>query len=228
MNDKYKILTIAYFEKLRSFCQDIFSKHGKNTIIIALVFFFIGGIASYLLFAMPLQAEISRLQKQVEQYQAIIDSNPADEMISDEVRTETQIQYVPKEIIHYIDASGHDQTALEKTDVQMKVSPPDVYVKYNGTSYKMAGISGETQKFQNGKVVGEVTTNSTLDVSSIVNKEVERELKDHQPHFNYGGYVTNRGLLGSLGYENNYKEAGIIFKITNPEDFYGIGYKYHF
>lgn len=71
----------------------------------------------------------------------------------EKVVTQTQVAYVPKETIVYKDANGNTVTAKESTDVQADIAQPKVGVKVNGKDYKFELLQGETQKFENGKVL---------------------------------------------------------------------------
>ncbi len=62
------------------------------------------------------------------------------------VETETQIQYVAKEI--------NPMTGQkENTDLEANISQPKIGVKVNGKDHEFDLIQGETQKFENGKIV---------------------------------------------------------------------------
>ena len=71
----------------------------------------------------------------------------------EKVVTQTQVAYVPKETIVYKDANGNTITAKEATDVQADIAQSKVGVKVNGKDYKFDLLQGETQKFQDGKVL---------------------------------------------------------------------------
>ena len=62
------------------------------------------------------------------------------------VETETKLQYVEKEINHL---TGQK----ENTDFQANISRPKIGVKVNGQDHEFDLLQGETQKFENGKIV---------------------------------------------------------------------------
>lgn len=144
--------------------------------------------------------------------------------IQTDTKTVTQIAYVPKETVIYKDAVGNSVVGTEKTDVQLNVQPPNVYVKYNGKDYQMPGVVGETSKFEKGKFVGEVSTSAVLDVTELVEKEVARRKK----HFSFGSYATNKGLAVSAGYINKNTEFKAIAIVPDLEKFYGAGIELKF
>ena len=77
-----------------------------------------------------------------------------------EVKGDTVIKYVEKEV-------------PAAPDVQVVASAPTITVDYNGQKTELAGITGETQKFEKGQLKVEQTTNATLDVTPIVKREVD-------------------------------------------------------
>lgn len=77
-----------------------------------------------------------------------------------QTQAKTQIQYVEKE-------SKHD------ADVQITKEKPQVVVDYNGQQTKFDTLDNETQKFDKGKLQVDQTSKVTLDVTPIVQKEVQ-------------------------------------------------------
>lgn len=151
--------------------------------------------------------------------------------IATEASTKTQIQYVPKETIVYKDlVTGKDVVAKEDTDVDLSVAPPSVSMKYNGNNYKLDGIVGENNKFEDGKLVGQVSTNATIDVTQIVNSEVNKRLKEDEKNVSLGGYLTNKGFVASVGVIKNKGnlEYKIIGKVPEVNEFYGAGLEIKF
>ena len=82
----------------------------------------------------------------------------------EKVVTQTQVAYVPKETVIYKDANGNAVTAKEATDVQADIAQPKVGVKVNGKYYKFDLLQGETQKFQDGKVLMTQTSDIALKI----------------------------------------------------------------
>ena len=77
-----------------------------------------------------------------------------------ETEAKTQIQYVEKE-------------TSQDADVQITKEPPQVVVDYNGQQTKFDTLDNETQKFDKGKLQVDQTSKVTLDVTPIVQKEVQ-------------------------------------------------------
>ena len=77
-----------------------------------------------------------------------------------ETEAKTQIQYVEKE-------------TPQDADVQITKEPPQVVVDYNGEQTKFDTLDNETQKFDKGKLQVDQTSKVTLDVTPIVQKEVQ-------------------------------------------------------
>lgn len=93
-------------------------------------------------------------------------------VVKTETKTVTQMAYVPKETIIYRDSAGQTTTVQEKTDVELTVPAPALYMKYNNQLFEMQGITGEKTKFEQGKLTGEINSSATIDVTELVNKEV--------------------------------------------------------
>lgn len=93
-------------------------------------------------------------------------------VIKTETKTVTQMAYVPKETIIYRDSTGQTTAVQEKTDVELTVPAPALYMKYNNQLFEMQGITGEKTKFEQGKLTGEINSSATIDVTDLVNKEV--------------------------------------------------------
>ena len=77
-----------------------------------------------------------------------------------ETQAKTEIQYVEKE-------------TPQDADVQITKEPPQVVVDYNGEQTKFDTLDNETQKFDKGKLQVDQTSKVTLDVTPIVQKEVQ-------------------------------------------------------
>ena len=82
----------------------------------------------------------------------------------EKIVTQTQVAYVPKETIVYKDANGNTVTTKEATDVQADIAQPKVGVKVNGKDYKFDLLQGESQKFQDGKVLMTQTSDIALKI----------------------------------------------------------------
>lgn len=82
----------------------------------------------------------------------------------EKVVAQTKVAYVPKETIVYKDVNGNVVTAKEATDVQADIAQPKIGVKVNGKDYKFDLLQGETQKFQDGKVLMTQTSDISFKV----------------------------------------------------------------
>ena len=80
--------------------------------------------------------------------------------------TKTEVQYVPKE-------STHD------ADVQITSHKPQVVVDYNGQQTKFATLDNEQQKFDKGKLKVEQESKTVLDVTPIVQREVQTAVEQN-------------------------------------------------
>lgn len=76
-----------------------------------------------------------------------------------EVKGDTQVVYVPKK-------------SPSDADVSIMNPAPVVVMEYNGQEYKMPTVQGETHKFDKGKLDVEQSSKTTLDVTPIVEREV--------------------------------------------------------
>ena len=76
-----------------------------------------------------------------------------------EVKGDTVIQYVEKE-------------SPQDADVEITSPAPVVSVSYNNQKTELEGVANETQKFDKGKLTVEQKTETTLDVTPIVDREV--------------------------------------------------------
>lgn len=78
-----------------------------------------------------------------------------------EVKDKTEVSYVPK-------------VGNESTDVEVNKALPQVTVKVNGVVTELPLVQGETQKFQNGKVVLDQSTALNVDVTAEVATQVQQ------------------------------------------------------
>lgn len=84
--------------------------------------------------------------------------------------TKTEVQYVYKE-------------TPQDADVQIKTQPQQVVVDYNGQQTKFATLDSETQKFDKGKLKVEQESKTVLDVTPIVEREVQDAVeKNNEVH----------------------------------------------
>lgn len=198
--------------------------------LLVLAIFSLGVYGGYRYFVPELKTALAEAQLQLAALHQTLDNDQKQPpKIATETKTKTEIIYLPKETIIYKDAvTGEMITGLETTDVQLNVKPPTINMKYNGKSYEMPGISGETEKFEKGKLVGEVSTAATIDVTDLVNKETARRMAEQEKNLSIGGYLTNEGLALSLGIVNKDLEYKIIGTVPDFKKFYGAGVEFKF
>ena len=84
-----------------------------------------------------------------------------------ETAGETQIQYVEK-------------TSPSDSDVEINASKPTIQMKYNDSTYKLDTVANETHKFDKGKLKVDTSTNTTIDVTPIVDREVKIAVSENQ------------------------------------------------
>ena len=175
------------------------------------------------LYVSPLRTELAEVRAQLAVYEH--DAWPAEKVeVPVEASTNVAAAYVPKEQETYIDPVTHQTvTRTEQTDVEMNVGAPTVTMKYNGKSYEMPGISGETSKFEKGKLQSTVNTNATIDLTGVIDEAAKARAEAQQKHFAVGVYGSTEGVLGSVGYINKGTEVDAITKVTDPGGFWGVG-----
>ncbi len=105
--------------------------------------------------------------------------------------TQTEIVYVPKAMISeevVNPATGQSQTmqSLEKTDVELKVNQPAVTVKVNDRPYMFDLLSGESQKFELGKIT--LQQDSVIGIELAVKPQIIDQTKRSGIDFFVGRY----------------------------------------
>ena len=87
------------------------------------------------------------------------------------IKGDTEIRYVEKE-------------SSQDVDVQIESPAPTIAVSYNGEKTELEGVAGETQKFENGKLVVEQKNEAVLDVTPIVDREIQTAVKANTDELN--------------------------------------------
>ena len=82
------------------------------------------------------------------------------------VKGDTEIRYIEK-------------TSPSDSDIEIRQEPPQISMKYNDEEYKIDGVKGETQKFENGKLDVKQSSTATLDVTPIVDREVTKAVTEN-------------------------------------------------
>ena len=84
-----------------------------------------------------------------------------------QVKGDTVVQYVEKE-------------TPSDSDIEITSPPPVISVSYNGEKTELDGVKGETQKFDKGKLQVEQKTETVLDVTPIVDREVNTAVESQK------------------------------------------------
>jgi hypothetical protein len=109
--------------------------------------------------------------------------------------TETVIRYVPKEIIVYKDpVTKEAATRKENTDVEASIGQPSVNVKVNGQPYSFNLLQGEKQKFEDGKLVLNQSSNVGIELS------VKPQVIDQTKHWSVGVGYGGNGVSGKVDF----------------------------
>ena len=82
------------------------------------------------------------------------------------VKGDTEIRYIEK-------------TSPSDSDIEIHQEPPQISMKYNDEEYKIDGVKGETQKFENGKLDVKQSSTATIDVTPIVDREVTKAVDEN-------------------------------------------------
>lgn len=84
-----------------------------------------------------------------------------------EVPIEVPVEVKGETVIRYVEKQTEDEA-----DVQIDNPAPKISVSYNGEKTELDGVAGETQKFEKGTLKVEQSTEAVLDVTPIVEREV--------------------------------------------------------
>lgn len=136
--------------------------HAKyiGAIAIAVALFFAGWCACKHFDAnVVVQTEVKTVEKEV----------PIE--IPVQVKGDTEIRYIEKE-------------TPADADVEINSSAPVISVAYNGEKSELKGLTEERQKFEKGKLQVEQKSETTLDVTPIVDREVAAAVKANTEELN--------------------------------------------
>lgn len=190
----------------------------------------VGAVVAYLYFVPPLKAELAAMKASAGA-NAVAYMQEKDKPPPLPVETSSAITagYAPKEDITYTDAqTGKTVTTKENTDIDMTLAEPDIYMRFNNKNYKLPGQPSEKYKFENGKFMANIATNTVIDVTELVEKQVAIRMSNEQPLFTVGGYLTNKGIVASAGLVNKKYEYKVMASIPKISKFYGIGFEKKF
>ena len=172
-----------------------------------------------------LKRELALAQEQIAIYESLqgrAEEKPIE--VTSEAKTSAAVSYVEKEYVTAADGSR----VRERTDAQIDVAPPTVAVKYNGKEYELPGITGETTKFERGKLQSEVSTHATLDLTPLINTVAESKARAQAKHFSVGALATSEGTAALLGYENRNYGIDVLMNPLDPSKFWGVGFRRRF
>lgn len=172
-----------------------------------------------------LQRELALAKEQIAVYEStrMREGEKTVEVKAD-AKTSADVAYVPKEYVTAPDGSR----VRERTDADLSVTPPTVAVKYNGKEYDLPGITGETTKFEHGKIQSEVSTHATLDLTPLIDTAAEQKARAQMKHFSFGAFATSEGAALGLGYENRNYGIDVLMNPVEPSKFWGVGFRRRF
>lgn len=172
-----------------------------------------------------LQRELALAKEQIAIYEnaRVHDGEKPIEVKAD-AKSSADVAYVPKEYVTAPDGSR----VREQTDAELSVTPPTVAVKYNGKEYDLPGITGETTKFEHGKIQSEVSTHATLDLTPLIDTAAEQKARAQMKHFSFGAFATSEGAALGLGYENRNYGIDVLMNPVEPSQFWGVGFRRRF
>ena len=172
-----------------------------------------------------LQRELALAKEQIAVYEsARVHDGEKPVEVKASVKTSAETAYVSKEYVSAPDGSH----VRERTDAELSVTPPTVAVKYNGKEYDLPGITGETTKFEHGKIQSEVSTHATLDLTPLIDTAAEQKARVQMKHFSFGAFATSEGAALGLGYENRNYGIDVLMNPVEPSRFWGIGFRRRF
>lgn len=134
--------------------------------------------------------------------------------------TDTQIAYVPKEVVVYKDpVTG--QVSNKPLDAKMTFEKPEFYLTVNGKPGKFTKTDDEKYVFEKNMM--------QLNQSSTVKLEVEVPTIDKTKRHSLGGWYTNQGAAISVGYAPTpYLEIKGLVGVPDPKKLVGGGLEVRF
>lgn len=88
---------------------------------------------------------------------------------------EEKIVYQDRVVVEYV-----EKESPQDVDVQIQNDPVKIAVSYNGKVEELKGSPNEKQKFENGKLVVDQTNVATIDIDSIVNREIANKVLEYE------------------------------------------------
>lgn len=109
----------------------------------------------------------------------------------------TEVVYVPKESVTVTNGDGSTSVVREQTDVELNSEQPAVTLKVNGEQMRMSLLTGESKKFEDGKLV--------LNQSTEANIKLEIPVID-KTRKNAVSYGFNSRSLEEIGYRHRFSK----------------------
>lgn len=109
----------------------------------------------------------------------------------------TEVAYVPKESVTVTNSDGSTRIARERTDVELNAAQPNVTLKVNGEQIHIPLLSGESKKFEAGKLV--------LNQSTAADIKLEIPVID-KTRKNAVSYGFNSRSLEEIGYRHRFSK----------------------
>lgn len=148
-------------------------------------------------------------------------TQPTTPEIKTETKTETQIVYVPKQTVVYVDSNtGKEITAQEKTDIQANIGKPSVNVKINGNDAEIKKSDDERFVFDKNKLI--LNQASTINIATKIDPVVINKTKHWGIGVGYGSHDAagivlfpvdkTRNIDGFIYMDKNTKTGGIMIR----------------
>lgn len=109
----------------------------------------------------------------------------------------TEVVYVPKKSVTVTNGDGSTSVVREQTDVELNSEQPAVTLKVNGEQMRMSLLTGESKKFEDGKLV--------LNQSTEANIKLEIPVID-KTRKNAVSYGFNSRSLEEIGYRHRFSK----------------------
>jgi hypothetical protein len=149
----------------------------KGTIFLCIIFLVVGVFIGKTFYS---KTEVQIVEKPVKITETV------------KVKGDTTVEYVEKEVVKYLKEDGSVGEKKEQTDVQADIGQPKVSVKVNNQPYQFSLLQGETQKFEQGKIV--LSQNSEISLNLDVQPQIIDRTKSGGLWFGAGSRGANVAL----------------------------------
>ena len=133
-------------------------------------------------------------------------------IIKEVVRTQTntEVAYIPKETIRYIDPrTGREISAQELESLNVNIKQPEFYFTVNGHAAKFTKEQDERWVFDKNKGLLSQTSTASIDIKVPTVDKTKR--------FGVGAIVSNKGTAPLIEFRPGLLEVGVFY----APDFYG-------